>query len=330
MKSTKTLPLLLATYAFGLASSHAALLLSESFNYDTGVALNSQGSTGNGLNDSWSTGAVTSHPNNATNTTWTTASGLSMNGVYSSGSSAAFTQTIDGRGPLFTTRALTTTISGANGTVYGSFLFSAPHLAGTVNNAQFGILLGGPTETDGPTKNGQNQDIPGSATSYYYAPDEYGTQRPHLKVEGDAGGTTGGLAITEGVTYLYLFEFNNATSTTTAWILNQSQFDNFKGNLTAAALNSAAMNTEAATGVVYRNTKTNSTTPAGDITHIRMVGYSRPDAGPGALYEAHFDELHLSDTSLIEAVTAVPEASTTALASMFAVATLLRRRRSVV
>jgi hypothetical protein len=306
-------PLLTGAIVIFPAAAQATLLISESFNYTGGSVLNGQGSTGSGLNGSWAAA-------NGTDSTWNVApTGLAMSGVASSGNSSVFSQTPNGRNALYATRSLSSPLP-VSSTIYGSFLFSVPQKTANLATVQFGVILGGATDDD-------------NAASYFFSGDGYGTQNPLVKTE-NANGGNGGISVTAAETYIYLFQANATTGNTQAWVLSSAQFAFFSGSLTAAALNAATTNTTANNGVVYRANVTTATA-IGAVSAIRLLGYSRPEAdpavgGPGPNgYQAVVDEFRISDNSLFEAATAIPETSTTVVAAAFAASALLRRRRSV-
>lgn len=261
----------------------ASLLISESFDYQVGV-INGQGGSENGFSGNWAaTNTVDSQWNIVT-------AGLTMNGVLSSGGSSSFTQTPAARGVLYATRSLSSALPSSS-IIYGSFLFSLPQKA-LDNNAQLGVILGSSIADD-------------NTAAYFYSPDGFGTQNPLVKAKGTS--VVGGLSVTQGKTYLYLFQANASTGNTQVWVLNSNQYGYFGNNLDAATLNNAPTNTESDTGVVFRANVTAASGAVGVMDTIRILGYSHTGTGPGANgYDARVDEFRVSDLSLTEAATGAP------------------------
>lgn len=289
---------ILAALAVTGMTSHAALLVNEGFsNYSDG-ALNGQSASGTGLTGNWSGGTPIQRQS----------SGLTMNGVFSSPGSAVIRS--DNNTAYKVTAQLQSPLS--TGQLYGSYLFST-----TVQNdaRSVGVIAAG-GETDDDTA----ASFAWAGNGYFNASGASAVEGPGVRVEG-SGWLASSAALNAGETYLMVFEFNASTSTTTAWVLNQSQLSHHTANaFTGIALNLATLGT-AADQVAWKGSATRATTP-GVMSHLHLIGLARSSG-----FVFTWDEFRVSDTSLLEAVT-VPEPS--ALAFGLAAAALVtgRRRRT--
>jgi len=285
----------LAALAAMSMTSHAALLVSESFTTYTDGALNGQAATGAGLTGSWSGGTPIIRQ----------AAGLTMSGVYSSpgsavsrnGSTNTYKVTAELQSPLST------------GQLYGSYLFST-----TVQSDARSV---------GAVAVGASGDGDGNA-SFVWAGNGYNSvttapEGPGVRAEG-SNWQPSSTALNSGETYLMVFEFNASTNTTTAWVLNQGQLTYHTANaFTGISLNLATLGT-AAGEVVWKGSATGSTA-TGTMSHLHLIALGRTTG-----FEYVWDEFRVSDSSLLEAVM-VPEPSAIALSLAAGAALVLRRRR---
>jgi len=293
-----------------VSSSLADVIVSESFDYTpTNLTSNLSGKNGGtGFSGAW--GNSGNPKINA---------GLSMAGVFSSGGSATFKPGENGTSsrPFETS---VTSILDSSGVYYGSYLFSlsAPH----ISNA----LLSG-VGTSSSATDGDN------AASYIWAAKGYNTTglTPGQRIEGTpnpyASLNTAAGGILSSTTYLYLFQVDMTTHTTTSWILTQAQLANFSGSLNAATLNAAAVGS-GSTNVFAQGSYTGALTP-GSQTYLDLF-----DAGGNGtnLFGSTFDEIRFSNANLTEAVTAaVPEPNSIGLAFLGLLGTwgALRKRRFI-
>lgn len=285
------------------AISKGSIIVSESFDYTAGAALNGQGTTGSGFSGAWS------FTNTAT-ATWTIgSSSLSMAGVASSGNSAVFNLDTTGSGAFYATRSLSSALPTAQ-TLYGSFLFSI-NTTGNAANDIGGFGLGNASDTD-------------NTASFFQVIDAYGTPNPAIRAEG-VQSSAGTITPTIGSTYIYLYQANAATGVIQGWVLSAAQYANFSGSLDAATLNAATVGT-AANGVIFKGSATAATPPVGAMDALRMLGYSNGSPGANG-YNITMDEYRISDSSLLEAATTVPEPTTGALGLIFCSLGLLKRSR---
>lgn len=278
-------------------SSEAAIIASESFNY-AAADIVGVGAAANGFSGAWIQGS-----GSTSRVITVQETGLSMTGVSSSGGSVVL-QANGEHTNRAVARPFTTALS-TTGTLYGSFLFS---YTGVVNASVFGVGLGAANESDG-------------SASFYMAGKGYNIAGGGLQVEGSGWGN-GSMAgtMSANVTYLYLFELNAATNTATAWIVTEAQYANFSGALNSAALNAATVGTGAG-NVTAKRTVTNASATLGAQTHLILHGFQGT-----ATDQYIIDEIRLSNSNLLEAVTAVPEPSAVALVGLGSLMVLRRRR----
>lgn len=288
----------LAAFAAMSMTSHAVLLVSESFNNYTDGGLNGQAATGLGLTGNW---------NSTTAPFQRQANGLSMSGAYSSAGSMV----LSGSGT--TTHKITAEFANAlpTGQLFGSYLFST---TAHTDSRSVGLTAVGAA--------GDNDNTASFvwAGNSYYSPStgNPAIEGPGLRAEGSSWGTPSS-TINGGETYLMLFAFEGSTGTTTAWVLSQSQLTyHLSGTFDSAALNLANIGSEAA-GVVWRGSATGAA--AGAMTHLSMLALPRNPS-----FEFVWDEFRVSDLSLLETVT-IPEPSALAF-GLIAGAFGLRRRRA--
>lgn len=294
------------------AAAQASVIVNESFDYSEGLLVGQTG-TGSGFTGDWglASGFGTGN-NNGANFFVATSGSLTMNGVYSSGGKLSFASSENQTKAV--TRTFTTPLS--TGTLYGSYLFQVVADTGTQGRTVGGIMANSAGDTDNTATfvwsgNGYN-----SSTT---------VEGPNIRAEG-TGTPVPTFSLTVSTTYLMLFEFDATAKTTSAWVLNQDQLTNFYGSLNSATLNGAIGNTEAATGVVWKGSVTSSGT-LGSMTNLTTIGLSSTQ---GLNYAFDWDEIRISDSSLLQAV-AIPEPSTIAALGLalgtFAVRGLLRRRK---
>jgi len=292
------LRLTLVSFATMSMTSHAALLVSESFSNYTDGGLNGQTAIGLGLTGNWSS---------TTTPFQRQANGLSMSGAYSSAGSMV----LSGSGT--TTHKITAEFANAlpTGQLFGSYLFST-----TAHTDSRSVGL---TAVGAAGDNDNTASFVWAGNSYYSpAAGNPAIEGPGLRAEGSSWGTPSS-TINGGETYLMLFSFEGSTGTTTAWVLSQSQLSyHLFGAFDSAALNLANIGSEAA-GVVWRGSATGSA--AGAMTHLSMLALPR-----NTDFEFVWDEFRVSDLSLLETVT-VPEPSALAF-GLIAGAFAMRRRRA--
>lgn len=263
------LPFLMATPA------RAGLLVNESFSGYTGENLVGNTTTALGLTGKWAGSGYFKNQ----------ADSLTMTGVASSGGSLALNLiTISGK-----TATVPLGVVLPSTTIHGSYLFRTT-LA--ISNARTvgGVGIGAAADSD-------------NTASFVWAGNGYnssnGTEGPNVRAEG-TGTPLPTTSLVSGQTYLMLYEFDAVAGTTTAWVLNQGQLTNFHASLNAATLNGVTSDTEEPTGVTWRGSVTGS--PAGAMSDLLLFGYT-PNANGLVVYE--WDEIRLSGTSLLEAVTGV-------------------------
>lgn len=288
--------------------SRAALLVQEAFDYTADSDLSGQGGgTGFAAGSSW---AFT----NTNIVTWKIGAGLGMTGVANAGSSSIVTisNTSTNAVNAYAGRQLASTVTSSlnSGTTFGSFLFQV-NTAGNQPNSMGAALLGGATATD-------------NTASFFYGADPYGSFGSSVKAQGQSSSNFGN-SVATNVTYLYLFEQNAITGTINAWVLTEAQYTNFSGSLTAASLNAATQGT-GNNNVFFKGSAT-AAAAIGSMDYLRLVGYVHTNPGING-YSMSIDEFRLSDTSLLEAVTAVPEPTVSLLAGLASIGFLTRRRRN--
>lgn len=275
-------------------TSHAALLVNESFTGYSDGAINGQAVNGTGLTGSWSGGAPILRQS----------AGLTMNGVYSSPGSAVI------RNGTPNTYKVTAALQSPlpTGQLYGSYLFST-----TVQSDARSVGL---------VAVGASDDGDGTASFVWagngYSVGDASLEGPGVRVEGSTWQSSTPV-LNASETYLMIFEFNAINKTTSAWVLNQDQLAYHRANaFTGIALNLASLGTSEHE-VVWKGSATG--TPAtGAMTHLHLIALGRSTG-----FEYTWDEFRISDTSLLEAVV-VPEPSSFAF-SLAAGAFMLRRRR---
>jgi hypothetical protein len=176
------------------------------------------------------------------------------------------------------------------GTLFGSYLFQKTTDA---NSNTVGALLIGGSATMNDT-----------AANFDLANNEFGTDNGGLRLT-NSGAALSGPALSTGITYLMAFKIDGvggSSQTLTAWILTAAQYDTVKiGGITTAKLD--ANNTEPGTTTKLQS----GTFTNGDF--LRLFNYD----GASSTLVTSFDELKISNSSINEAITAIPEPSTYAL-----------------
>lgn len=302
------LSLMASTSALFLSAigAHGAILAYEPFNYTQGTALGGQ-SGGTGFTGGW-------RFDNAANAgiTWNIGAGLTMAGVASSGGAAVgdikstVASPTDAKGYAY--RSFTSAIPTT--TTFGSYLFQI-NTSNNNANLMSGVGLGGPTDVD-------------NFASFYYAGDAWGSTGSGARIDANNKAPNGTNPITVGTTYIYLFQQDAGAKNLQAWVLTAAQYANFSGSLTAANLNSATQGMGAA-NVMYKTNYSMASTTIDPMTDLSIAVYT-----PGGLdYNVTIDEFRISNTSLAEAATAVPEPTVSLLAGLASLGFLARRRRNI-
>jgi len=163
--------------------------------------------------------------------------------------------------------------SNVSGTLYGAYLFSIPYISGSGNDS-LAVLFGGTniasTGIGGSPDNLAQLDV----SSLYYK----GSGRGNVRLTGTAG-TSAGLAITAGTTYLALWQADGLVASGSGaqklslWILTAAQFSFFKTNgLVSAKLNAATLGT--ASNNIIERASLNGTYPATFLTNSLIALYS--------------------------------------------------------
>lgn len=300
--------------AASAATAQASIVANEGFNYSTGQLV-SQTSTGTGFTGSWSTVAAPAFSNNSTTAFSVTAGSLVMNGVYSSGEKLSYSRSPDASTGI--TVAFGAELS-ATDTLYGSYLFRITKDTFARGQTVAAVMVGGAADND-------------NAGTFTWAGNGYNNnanniEGPGVRAEGSSW-VVPPLNLTLNTTYVMLFEFNATAKTTSAWVLNEAQLNNFYGSLDSATLNAATANTEAANGVFWKSGAVTSGATFGAMTNLTLIGSGSTQ---GLNYGFDLDEIRFSNTSLFQSVTAVPEPSTVAFGvalGAFAFGRVLRRRR---
>ncbi|GAA5124756.1 hypothetical protein JIN84_13110 [Luteolibacter yonseiensis] len=286
------------------AVSQAAILVNESFSgYNVG-AINGQAVSGLGLSGSWTGGSA--HHNYQS-------PGLSLAGVYSAGGSLRL-----GSGGNTTYRA-TAALGQAlpADQLYGSYLFSTTtHTSNAKTLGSFAV---------GAANN--NTD---NTAAFVWAGNGYNSaaspalESPGIRAQQTNTWGTPTVSLTANETYLMLFTFNATMGTTSAWVLNQGQLTNYldSDTLDATGLDGAALGT-ADTEVVWKGSATAAAAIA-PMSYLHLFGLQSNGTGNNT-FSFTWDELRISDTSLLQAAT-IPEPSA-AVFGAIGMLGLLRRRR---
>lgn len=289
--------------------SQAALVLNENFS-DGYVAGNlaSQNATGAGLSGTWGdggTGIEISYQ----------AAGLSMVGVQSSGGSVIQTTATGNANSRTLTAAFSSALPAQQ--LYGSYLFTTTT---HTDSRSLGVVFMGPSGSNDGTNAANQGGFTWASNTFNNLSGNSGHEGPGVRA-GGSGWQNPGVTLTSGETYLMLFTFDASTDLTSAWVLNQAQLTNYLalGQLDAASLDAAGLGV-GDDQVVWSGDAT-AANGIGALSHLKLIGIGRSNNSTSV-----WDELRISDSSLFEAVTAVPEPSALALGLVSGLFALRRRR----
>lgn len=256
-------------------TAHGEILVSESFSGYNAGTLNGQAARGLGLTGNW---AGTTFQNFQE-------TGLSMNGVHSSGGSV--NQSTGGNFARRVSAAFTSPLP--TGQLYGSYLFSSSIGVGRTVGS-IGVGSSG-TDTDATSAfvwagNGYN-----AATNSW--------ESPGVRALGTNVWSPAAAQLTGNETYLMLFEFDAATGITTSWVLNQAQVSHYlsTNTLNSTTLN-AALDGPNEDQIVWYGYAAASTA-IGPMAHLHLFGLQSTTAA----FSFTWDEFRVSSSSLVQAVT---------------------------
>lgn len=292
-------------------ASQGALILSESFSSGyTAGALGTQTASGTGLSGAW--GAAGSGVDMLYQT-----AGLSMTGVQSSGGSVIQSTTVGNVNSKTLTAAFESALPAQQ--LYGSYLFSTTT---HTDSRSLGVVFMGPSASNDGTTTANQGGFTWSSNTFNSLNSNAGHEGPGVRA-GGSGWQNPGVTLTSGETYLMLFAFNAETDLTTAWVLNQAQVTNYLAldQLDAFNLNAAGLGV-GGDQVIWTGSAT-AANGIGSLSHLKLIGIGRSINST-----AVWDEFRVSDQSLYESVTAVPEPSALGLGLASGLFALRRRRRA--
>ncbi len=289
---------IVAAVGLQTARAQASLIVYEGFNYGAvNGTINGQ-SGGSGMSGSWSASSGSY-----------LATGLTFGPNLSVSGGAAV---ISSGGPGTNSKAYSRFLGlTQTGTIFGSYLIKTTVDTSVATNFRgISALVIGPTANDG--------------TTYDLAANEFGTNNGGVRGVGTPGYPSylTGVAPSLNTTYLFLFKLTNVGSpneTTSAWILDQPQYDHFKtagttpGTLLESDLNAAATGV-AATNVLERGSFSGTATGTFTTTDMLSLFAFATDSDTTT---AQMDELRIANGSLNEV--AVPEPGTLGLTAAAAI-----------
>lgn len=281
------------------STADAGTVLYDGFDYGSaGGSLAGLGSAGGGWAGAWDTGMF-SYGGTPSYSANYEPGGLTFSDLPVSGGNAILTTNWNGGINAGRQHAASVT-----GDLYGSYLFQR-----TVNPyssaALFAMYEG--TYLTGPSNYAQ----------FSIEPVAYASSNGGV-ITSQAYAYASGTAIATGQTYLVLFKVTGLSATpttqsTTMWILNESQYDNFRpGGIDEGELNTASLGTGAAQ-VLQRVTKTTNGTNYQFASDRYLLLHSYYYGS-----QARYDELRISNSSL-NAVLGIPEPASVALLALGAV-----------
>jgi hypothetical protein len=294
------LPVVLAAISLGeFSSARAALIVYEGFDYGATPALLP------GLGNTTEIGLQGTWTNNGTAGTTVDylPGGLSFSDLAVTGGMAQM-NAIAASGDRTAAVGRQMNVLAQNGTLWGSYLFRK---VTDVATRSVGALLQGNTA-----------NMSDNTAYFSLAHNEFNQNVGGVRISAANGGNTavatGGVVPSLDTTYLFVFRLDNigaptgSTQSATAWMLSETQFDNFKaGGLDDAELNGASiglLDTEVMERVTL-TTASGLTTPGtfDGTDFLRLFNFS------GGNLVTQFDEIKFSNSNLNETVTTVPEPS---------------------
>lgn len=286
--------LLAAVFSHSAAPASAVVVASEPFAYGAASGALAGKNGGSGFSGAWAGNAAFTY--NPTGLTLGTLQAQGGAASYASTESTIKIQRPFGAGALA-------------GTVYGGYLFRVVSRSDPFNNASLFL--------------GQANDGDAEASFDFKTPTNSSVSPAFAVIEDLNSGPSDNLVGAEpapavGTTYLALFKVNPAgTARWDAWILTAPQYNSFvAGGLAESVLNAAAIGT--GPGNVWARGSASGAVAVDPMTHLGLFSFTPGDV------TVTFDEIRISNTSLLEAAPAVPEPASLGL---LAVGTLAFRRR---